>query len=353
MVERPDLSQVEPSVRAYIEFLEAELDRFNSRPKAALRVLDPGEDEATQALLKEQLPSEPPTTINIITITAGFVAKRTPRHLYFRQRRGGMGIFDLDSPEEDSPAIIAAADESQSILFFTNQGRAFRLPVGQVSLGDVRSRGQPLAQKLTLLTDERLVAVLPDYPKGAVALVSQRGMVRNLRHHIFGEYMKPGIALMDVRQFGPLVAACRTPGDGDIFIATRLGKAIRFSEKIIPPQGGPGIRLEQGDYPVAVTAVDDDSAVFLVDALGNGTIRLMSGFAPNKAAGGGGKNAMKTDELVSALKVEQDDEIFLLSRLSKIIRFASLEVPIKEGVVQGVHCMALRGDQLVAGLATR
>jgi DNA gyrase/topoisomerase IV subunit A len=62
---------------------------------------------------------------------------------------------------------------------------------------------------------------------------------------------------------------------------------------------------------------------------------------------------MKTEALVMASKVYPDDEIFLISRLSKIIRFAAHEVPVKEGVVQGVRCMALRADQVVAGLITQ
>jgi hypothetical protein len=78
----------------------------------------------------------------------------------------------------------------------------------------------------------------------------------------------------------------------------------------------------------------------------------MSGFAANKAPGGGGKTAMKTDHLISALAVEPADDIFALSRLSKLIRFRAGEVPAKEGVVQGVNCMALRADECVAVAAS-
>lgn len=165
--------------------------------------------------------------------------------------------------------------------------------------------------------------------------------------------MKPGTGLFDPVKFGRLVSACRTPGDGDLFIATQQGRAIRFSEKIIPPQGGPGIRIEAGDAVVSIAATDDEGAVFLTDASGKGTIRQMAGFAANKSAGGGGKYAMKTDELVSANSYKPGDEIFMISRLSKIIRFKSEEVPEKEGVVQGVNCMALRADEVVSVTLTR
>jgi len=78
----------------------------------------------------------------------------------------------------------------------------------------------------------------------------------------------------------------------------------------------------------------------------------MSGFAANKAPGGGGKLAFKSDRLIGAVAVQPGDDLFIISRLGKIIRFRSDEVPPKEGVVQGVNCMALRGDECVAVTAS-
>lgn len=339
MTERPDLTHLQPEIIAYIEYLESELRRFQRKEIPRQPV------ELEPSVL---LPSEPPTTINILTLTAQGTLKRTPRHLYQRQRRGGMGIFDLDTPESEPPVALTSADESQSILLFTDLARAFRIPLSQITSEPVRGRGQSLALKLGLLPDERLVAALPDIAKGAVALVSERGMVRYLRHHVFGEYMKPGTAMFNLKQFGKLTSVCRTPGDADLFIATQRGKAIRFSEKLIPPTGGSGIRLEEGDNAIAIASVNDESGVFLVDEDGDGTIRLMSAFNPNKSAGGGGKIAMHTDHLVAAVTVAENDNIFIISRLSKIIRILPDEIPAKEGVVQGVHCMMLRSDKVVA-----
>ena len=89
-IERPDLTGVSPEILAYIERLEAEVARRTTRSRKAR----PATIEAPPE------PSEPPTTVNVITISTAGMAKRTPRHLYGRQRRGGMGIFDLDTPEE-------------------------------------------------------------------------------------------------------------------------------------------------------------------------------------------------------------------------------------------------------------
>lgn len=117
-------------------------------------------------------------------------------------------------------------------------------------------------------------------------------------------------------------------------------------------QGAQGIRLENGDAVAAVAGVRGDSGVFLLGADGRGTIRLMSGFNANKAPGAGGKIAMKTDRLIGAVTIKDADDVFVISRLSKIIRFRAGEVPAKDGVVQGVNCMALRADETVAVCAS-
>ncbi len=335
-IERPDLSRLAPNVQAYIESLEAELDRLREQ----------GQAETSSAATLE--PSEPPTTLNVITISAAGFAKRTPRHLYDRQRRGGMGVFDLETSKDDPPALLAIADEQQMLVLLTNQARAFRWPVSELLEAPVRGRGQSLTTLLPLVAKERIALAFPDQGKGYIALVSQSGHVRCLRHHYIGENLRPGTNLYNLRDFGPPAAACWTSGEDDLFIATRQGRAIRFAEKSVPLQGGPGMRLEPGDAAVAIASVSAESCVFLLTADGKGTLRLMSGFSANKSPGGGGKSAMKTDRLIGAVAVEEDDDIFILSRLSKIIRFRVAEVPPKEDVVQGVICMALRADERVA-----
>ncbi len=237
-------------------------------------------------------------------------------------------------------------------MLITNFSRAFRLPVSAIPETPNRGRGSSIVSRLNLAEDETLVAILPVQAQGYLALLSRSGVVRSLRHHVFGEYMKPGIPLYDIKSYGPLAAACWTPGDGDLFIATRHGRAIRFAEKQIPPQGCLGIRLADDDTAVALAPVYPNSEIFLLGADGRGTVRQMEGFTPNKAPGSGGKNAMATSHLVGAANIDGCDDIFIISKLSKIIRFQLAEVPAKEGVVQGVICMSFRADEVVS-LAVR
>jgi DNA gyrase subunit A len=113
-----------------------------------------------------------------------------------------------------------------------------------------------------------------------------------------------------------------------------------------------GLRVDPGDAVVGAAATSAQGGVFLLAGDGKGTIRQLSGFAPNKAPGAGGKVAMKADAVVGCTAVHAELEgrtdIFVVSRLGKIIRFGAAEVPAKAGVVQGVNCMNLRADESVA-----
>jgi DNA gyrase subunit A len=334
-IERPDLSQVDPAVLTYIEALEAELERLRPHRRGVTSLSSSSSEF-----------SEPPTTLNVITVSQN-LAKRTPRHLYPRQRRGGMGIFDLEAPTDDPPAILTIADESQDLLLITNQARLFRTPARQLSETPVRGRGQSATADLPLNEDEQPALILPHQRSGYLVIVTEQGQVRRQRHHFFGDMMSPGNLLYDFKTMGPPAAACWTSGEHELFIATRQGRAIRFTEQKVPFKGCLGMRLSDDDAIAAVTEVKADGGVFLLTADGKGTIRLMTGFSPNKSPGAGGKIALKTDNLIDAVAVDESDDIFIISRLSKIIRFQAAEVPAKEGVVQGVICMALRADETV------
>jgi DNA gyrase subunit A len=338
---RPNLSGADPAVVAYIEALEAALAAQHA----------PDAERVDEAPLE---PNEPPTTLNVISISASGLAKRTPRHLYARQRRGGMGIFDLEAPEADPPAHLLVADVADDLILLSSQARAFRLPVSRIAEAPVRGRGTSMLAELSLSADETLVAVLPAGRGAALALITVKGYARVLPAHVTGAAMTPGTALFRTAEYGALAAACWTSGDGDLLVAARSGLAIRFPERALPLPGGLAMRLDPEDRPVALAAVrpPEGDAIFLLGADGRCTVRLMAGFAANKAPGGAGKVAMKTDQLVAALAVAAEDDLFILSRLSKIIRFGAGEVPAKEGVVQGVNGMALRADECLVAAAS-
>ncbi len=345
MMERPDLTDTPVAIQAYIESLEAEVQRLQSK-RSALAAPD-SEPEA------EIEPAEPPTSINLITLSANNLAKRTPRHWYGRQRRGGMGVFDLETADPDYPHVLVLADENQPLLLFSNFGRAFRMMVNDLAEAAGRAKGQTLTSLFQFRPHERIVAALPGDQGEYVALGSQRGWVRRIRSNYLSKSLIPGMSFHDVKEGGYLTCACWTVGNADLLMATRQGQGIRFMETQVPGRGCLGMRVDVTDELVGITAVRSDSTVLFVGHDGKGSLRHMAGFAANKAPGSGGKAAFKTDKLVTAVTVSDESDIFIISKLGKIIRFRADEVPVKEGVVQGVNCMALRADEVTAVTVTR
>lgn len=335
-LERPDLSGVSPEVLAYIEALEA--------------ALDDAEDEGGRSVRQEAPlePSEPPTTKQLVTISASGFGKRTARHHYLRQRRGGMGIFDLDSGDADPPAFLLSVEESAGLILITNQGRAFRTEVRSLPQTEIRSRGAALLEDFPLRSDEKLAIVAPDQGGAYLVLVSVRGQVRRIGSQYLGRSLQPGTMIYNINEGGAPAAACWTAGNDELLIATRQGKAIRFAERLVPVRGCLGLRVDPGDAVVGVAGVNEEGGVFLLTDDGKGTTRLMRGFSANKSPGASGKVAMKTETLVGAYGVKAGDDVFAISALGKIIRFQADEVPAKEGVVQGVNCMSLRNDHCSA-----
>jgi DNA gyrase subunit A len=344
-MQRPDLSKVDLVIRRYIDYLEAQLGIPQIRSNKS--DLDLADDDK---LLFESLPAEPETSIGILTISNGRYVKRTLRHLYHRQHRGGMGVFDIDINPPDFPDLLGMANENQTMLLFTNRGRVFRFNFQGIEPAPIRGKGVLPFDRLPFEEDETLVAILPEQARGYIAFLSKSGRVRCLRHHLFGEHMRPGTSVYNLSEFGTLAAACWTPGDADLFLISRMGMGIRFNEKAISPQGDLGIRLSAGDAAVGITSANDESEILIVSADGKGTIRQMTGFAPNKSPGGSGKIAMKNPSIIGASAIHAQDDIFIITRQAKIIRFKADEIPSTDGVVQGVNCVMLRLDEVSAFL---
>lgn len=347
-MERPDLKNIDPKIVAYIEFLEGRISKpAPAQPRRVERAVVEAEDVPLRMDEPSQ-PAEGPTSINIITASRQGIAKRTHRHLYNRQHRGGMGIFDLDVDNDDQPVCLAGVDDSQNLLLFTSRARVFRYPLNRLVDSPVRNKGEALFDRLPLEADETLAAILPERSAGYVALISLSGRVRVLRHHLFGEHMRPGTAMYPYNDYGILARVCWTNGDGDLLVVSENGIGIRFSEKLIPPNGDWAIKLASDDQVAGIAPVYEDSDVFLVGADGKGTLRSMSGFTANKSMGGSGKQLFKSKKVAGMVTINNQDDVFIISQLGKIIRFRADEVPSSEGVVQGVICMTLRGDEVAS-----
>lgn len=352
------IERASPALRLYIRTLEQENVRLRQEV-LELREASARRQRASEVRERraESLPAQVATTpypddVMVISITAQGLGKRTPLNDYSTQRRGGIGVFDIQTSREDSVAHLLVARAGATLLTVTNRGRAFRLPADSLPLSAQRSRGASLPERLALTPGETLAALLAlddDDPRSTVLVATNNGWVRPWHRNYLGPRLQPGTLLYDPqRGGGPPAAMILSEGDADLLIALRSGAAYRFSESLARRDGVRGIQVRPDDAVVGLASVRDDSSVLLVSADGQGTRREMSGFTANKSPGGQGKVIMKTDALVDLAVVGEQDEVLCISGFAKIIRFGAAEVPAKAGVVQGVAVMDCRGDSLAA-----
>jgi DNA gyrase subunit A len=352
------IEKASPALRLYVRALEQENARLRQE------VLELRESGARRQRAVEARVARPesaaaqletvrhPEDMMVIAITRLGLAKRTPLNDYSTQRRGGLGVYDIQTGRDDAAAHLLTGRASATLLILTNRGRAFRVAIDTLPLTDVRGRGGALPERLMLTPDETIAAavVLDDAdPRPSVLVATAAGWVRPWHRNYLGPRLQPGTLLYEPQRGGGAPAAITLAhGDGDVLLALRSGLAYRFAESQVRRDGVRGIQVHPEDAVVGIASVRDESTVLFVTADGQGARRAMSGFSANKTPGGQGKIIMKTDALVGVAAVDDADEALLISGLAKIIRFGVADVPVKAGSVQGVNVMDCRNDTLTA-----
>ncbi|HRX02281.1 MAG: hypothetical protein KDI07_04840 [Anaerolineae bacterium] len=354
------IEQATPILRRYILTLEQENARLrqelmDAQGTAARRERAALARESREPSANTSVPTPRyGDDVMVITVTAQGLCKRTPVNEYSAQRRGGVGVFDIQTSRDDQVAHVLVAREAAALLVLSSRGRAFRVPVETLPLTEIRGRGASLPERLMFTGGETIGALLAldeeqdDRPNVLIATAS--GLLRSFHRNYVGPRLQPGTLLVEPARGGSPAAATLSHGGGDVLVALRSGVAYRFAEQLIRREGVRGIQVRPDDAVVglAVLAADGSDAIFLASGEGLGTRRGDDTFSANKSPGGQGKVIMKTDALAGLAAVTEQSEVFCVSGLGKIIRFAVAEVPPKAGNVQGVNIMDCRGDQLTA-----
>ncbi|MFN8496504.1 MAG: DNA gyrase C-terminal beta-propeller domain-containing protein [Anaerolineae bacterium] len=292
-------------------------------------------------------------TLMLVTVSATGQAKRTAINRYSRQRRGGIGIFDLRTADTDEARFLTVADQADALLLLTASGKVYRVAVAAITeASDPRSRGEDILVAAGVEEGDKLAAILPlsEADQGRYVLLgSQSGFIKRMRGHYFGSSFEPGRVVLDPRQTGgPACAMCLSSGTADVLMVSRGGMATRFNISVAPLQAAPGLKLRPGDTLVGLSAIHEPDAVFVVTEDGLGTRRLMEGFTANKAPGAAGKIIIKSETVAGIVRAPDSADLVVLTRFSKIIRFTAEEVPAKTAPVQGVDIVELRGDIVTA-----
>ena len=299
----------------------------------------------------------------VIAITRSGYIKRLPVTTYREQRRGGIGVMGMDMKDEDYIEHLFVASTHDYILFFTTVGKVYRLKVHELPLGSRQSKGRAIVNLLPLRQDELIRAVIAtrDFKEAKyLVFATKKGVVKKTE---FLEYNTPlkadGIIALRMRDDDELIGVRLSDGNDDILMVSRMGQAVRFSEKDVRPMGRPasgvaGMKLRAKDEVIEVDIASDDADLLVVTENGWGKRTRVSEY-PVK---GRGTMGVKTAQLVEgkgrlagARIVREGYQVMLISDGGTVIRMAVDGIKRSGRATQGVIVMRLREREQVSSLA--
>ena len=299
----------------------------------------------------------------VIAITRSGYVKRLPVSTYREQRRGGIGVMGMDLKDDDYIEHLFVASTHDFILFFTTVGKVYRLKVHELPLGSRQAKGRAAVNLLPLRQGEQIRAVIAtrNFEEAKyLVFATKKGIVKKTA---FLEYNTPlkadGIIALRMREDEELVGVRLSNGDDDILMVSRMGQAVRFSEKDVRPMGRPasgvaGMKLRAGDEVIEVDIAEDDAELLVVTENGWGKRTRVSDY-PVK---GRGTMGVKTAQLVEgkgrlagARIVREGYQVMLISDGGTVIRMAVDGIKRSGRATQGVIVMRLREGEQVSSLA--
>jgi DNA gyrase subunit A len=300
----------------------------------------------------------------VVTITRGGYAKRTKTDLYRAQRRGGKGVRGAQLRADDIVEHFFVTSTHNWILFFTNKGRVYRAKAYELPDAARDARGQHVANLLAFQPDERIAEVLalPDYTVAPyLVMATSSGLVKKTK---LAEYDSPrsgGIIAINLREDDEVIAARLVSADDDLLLVSKNAQAIRFgaTDEALRPMGRAtsgviGMRFTDGDRLLGMHVVRDGADV-LVATGGGYAKRTPADQYPVQGRGGQGVVTARIvearGELVGALMVSPEDEVFAITSAGGVIRTSSAEIKLSGRQTMGVRLVNLAPGQSLVAIA--
>ncbi len=300
----------------------------------------------------------------VVTITRGGYAKRTKTDLYRAQRRGGKGVRGAQLRTDDIVDHFFVTTTHHWILFFTNKGRVYRAKAYELPEAARDARGQHVANLLAFQPDEHIAEVLAlrDYDAAPyLVLATASGLVKKSRLTDFDSPRAGGIIAIVLREDDEVIAARLVSADQDVLLVSKRAQAIRFraSDEALRPMGRAtsgviGMRFTNGDQLLGMYVVTDGADV-LVATGGGYAKRTPADQYPVQGRGGLGVRTAKIvearGELIGALMVHPEDEVFAITSAGGVIRTAAAEIKLSGRQTMGVRLVNLSAGQSLVAIA--
>ena len=304
----------------------------------------------------------------VISLTRGGYIKRTKSDNYRQQHRGGKGVKGANLRADDVVDHFFVTTTHHWLLFFTNKGRVFRTKAYEVMEAGRDTKGQHVANLLSLQPDEKIAQVvdLKDYTVAPyLVLATKSGLVKKteLTAYDTARTSSGGIIAIKLREEDELVSAILVSEEDDLLLVSRKGMSIRFSasdDSLRPmgrdTSGNIGMHFREGDSLLSASVINDvdGTFVFVVTEGGFAKRTSVDQYRPQNRGGIGIKVAKleeKRGDLVGALIVAEDDEVLVVAESGKVARSAVAEVPARGRDTMGVvFARPDEGDSII-GLA--
>jgi len=296
----------------------------------------------------------------VITVSHAGYIKRLPVDTYRSQRRGGKGVTGAQTKDEDFIEHLFTASTHDYILFFTNRGRLYWLKVHEVPQASRTAKGKPIVNVIEL-HDEAITSMIPvsEFSEEAsLVMVTKQGTLKKTLLSAFNNPRKGGIIAITLEKGDELVEAEVATAKDEIVLATRKGKAIRFSAKQIRDMGRAakgvrGIRLEK-DEVIGMEIAEAKATLLTVTDQGFGKRTRLDQYR-TQGRGGKGiinlKTTKKNGEVVRLTTVEDGDEIMVMTQKGMIVRIAVKDIRTVGRSSIGVRIMRLDSKDKVTSVA--
>jgi DNA gyrase subunit A len=370
---------IEEELKEKQDFIK-EMKELISNPKKMLKVVsdelkeirEKYADERRTKIIKggvKEISEEDlvPEKETMLVFSAGGYIKRTDPSEYRAQKRGGVGVVDLETKEEDFVTMLVSGSTHSDLLFFTNLGKAYQIKMYDIPEGRRATKGKSVMNFLSLTSEEKVTSILPmtkESKKSAISLmlVTKNGTTKKMSGESFKDVRRSGIISIKLDKGDELASALIVEKGDEVMLATSAGQSIRFKESDIREMGRTaggvrGMKLDKGDEIIGVDVIKKghgDGSFLIMSANGLGKKTKLSEYKVQNRGGSGIKTAKVTPKtgklIVAKVLMGDEEELIAMSKKGQVIRTALKDIPSLGRQTQGVTIMRLRAGDGIASL---
>ena len=311
-----------------------------------------GEFEVEDLIKEEQ---------TVIALTHFGYIKRMPLDTYRSQRRGGKGITGMATREEDFVKKIFTASTHDTILFFSNLGKVYRLRGYEIPEAGRIAKGTAIVNLLSLESGEKISAVIPiqNFAEGKYLLMGTKaGTIKKTALKEYDTTRKNGLQAINLKDNDELISVRLTDGEDNVVLVTKNGMCITFGEKDVRPlgrvsQGVIGIRLDEDDVVIGMESIVAGSKSTLLAITENGFGKRTE-LDEYRVQARGGKGVItykitpKTGKIVGVRIADEDEDVMMITDTGTIIRINVKDISVLGRSTQGVTLMRTNDGKVVS-----